>query len=144
MEGFLSAARVGTWVVDAIPFLNHLSAFLAPWKRYGDKLHNLEAEAYERNMRDGQQRPGWNWSKEVQNFKESQNMPPLELSYNIGITYEAGSDTITMAMEVFVMATVLYRATFLPKVRKEIDYVVGQNRLPAFSDIPALLYLQPS
>jgi cytochrome P450 len=69
-------------------------------------------------------------------------MPPLELSYNVGITYEAGSDTITMAMEVFVMATVLYRATFLPKVRKEIDYMVGQNRLPAFSDIQALLYLQ--
>jgi hypothetical protein len=35
MEGFLSAARVGTWVVDALPFLNHLPAFLALWKRYG-------------------------------------------------------------------------------------------------------------
>lgn len=30
MEGFLSAARVGTWVVDALPFLNYLPAFLAP------------------------------------------------------------------------------------------------------------------
>ena len=71
-------------------------------------------------------------------------MPPLELSYNIGITYEAGSDTITMAMEVFVMATVLYRATFLPKVRKEIDYIVGQNRLPAFSESQLSSTYKPS
>ena len=100
MEGFLPAARVGTWVVDALLFLNYLPAFLAWWKRYGDRLHKFEAEVYARNMRDGQQRPGWNWSKHVQNIKESQDMPPLELAYDVGITYEAGSDTTTMAMEV--------------------------------------------
>jgi cytochrome P450 len=69
-------------------------------------------------------------------------MPSLELAYNVGITYETGSDTTTMAMEDFVMAIVLYGATFVPKARKEIDYVVGQNRMPAFSDILALPYLQ--
>jgi cytochrome P450 len=69
-------------------------------------------------------------------------MPSLELAYDVGITYEAGSDTTTMAMEVFVMATVLYGATFVLKARKEIDNVVGQNRMPAFSDNPALPYLQ--
>jgi hypothetical protein len=41
MDGFLSAARVRTWVVGALPFLNHLLAY---WKRYGDKLQNFEAE----------------------------------------------------------------------------------------------------
>jgi hypothetical protein len=142
MEGFLSAARVGTWVVEALPFLNHIPAFLAPWKRYGDKLHIFEAEVYARNMRDGQQRAGWNWSQHVQNFKESQSMPSLELAYDVGITYEAGSDTTSMAKEVFVMAAVLYGARFVPKARKEIDDVVGHNRMPAFSDIPALPYLQ--
>ena len=142
MEGFLSAARVGTWVVDALPFLNHLPAFLAPWKRYGNELHNFEAEVYARNMRDGQQRPGWNWSKHVRTIKESQSMPPLELAYDVGITYEAGSDTTTMAMEVFVMANALYGSNFVPKARKELDDVVGHNRMPAFSDIPALPYVQ--
>lgn len=142
MEGFLSAARVDTWVVDALPFLNYLPAFLAPWKRYGDELHNFEAEVYARNMRDGQKRAGWNWSKHVTSIKENQDMPPLELAYDVGITYEAGSDTTTMAMEVFVMATVLYGATVVPKVRKEINDVVGHNRIPAHSDIPALPYVQ--
>jgi len=65
-------------------------------------------------------------------------MPSLELAYDVGITYAAGSDTSTTAMEVFVMAAVLYGATFVPKARKEIDDVVGQNRMTAFSDIPAL------
>jgi len=74
---------------------------------------------YVRNMRDAQQQPGWHWSKHVQNFKESQNMPSLELAYDVGITYDAGNDTTTMAMEVFVMATVLYGATFVPKQGKK-------------------------
>jgi hypothetical protein len=52
MDGFLSAARVRTWVVGALPFLNPLLAY---WKRYGDKLQNFEAEVYARGMRDGQQ-----------------------------------------------------------------------------------------
>ena len=47
-----SLARVRTWVVGALPFLNHLLAY---WKRYGDKLQNFEAEVYARDMRDGQQ-----------------------------------------------------------------------------------------
>jgi hypothetical protein len=71
-------------------------------------------------------------------------MLALELDYDVGITYEAGSDTATMVMEVFVMATVLYRATFVPKARKEIDYVVGQDRIPAFSDTLALPTYRPS
>jgi hypothetical protein len=119
MEGLLSAVRVGIWVVDALPVLNCLPAFLAPWKRYVDELHNFEVEVYARNMRDGQKRAGWNWSKNLMSIKESQDMPPLELAYDVGITYEAGSDTTTMAMEAFVMATVLYGATVVPKARKE-------------------------
>ena len=95
--------------------MNYLPAFLAPWKRYGDELHNFEAEVYARNMRDEQKRAGWNWSK----IKESQDVPPLKLAYDVGITYEAGSDTTTMAMEVFIMETVLYGATYVPKTRKE-------------------------
>lgn len=35
MVNFLYSARVGTWIVDAIPALNKLPKFLAPWKRIG-------------------------------------------------------------------------------------------------------------
>lgn len=142
MEGFLSAARVGTWIVDALPILNHLPAWMAPWKRHGEQLHKFEAEVYSRNMKDGQQRSGWNWSKHVLDIKESRSMPLLELAYDVGITYEAGSDTTTMALEVFVMATVLYGPNFVPKAQEEIDRVVGTDRMPAFSDIGALPYVQ--
>lgn len=69
-------------------------------------------------------------------------MPPLELAYDVGITYEAGSDTTTMAMEVSVTATVLYGATFVPQARKELDDVVGRNRMPTFADLSALRYIQ--
>lgn len=44
MENFLYAARIGTWVVDALPILNYLPKLLAPWKRYADKLHDFESK----------------------------------------------------------------------------------------------------
>ena len=139
MVGFLGAARVGTWLVDAIPALRYLPAWLAPFKRYGEKLHSFEAKVYARNLEEGQRRTGWNWSKHVMSIKEGQVMPALELAYDVGITYEAGSDTTTMAMEVFTMAAVLY--DFLPRAQKELDEVVGHARMPAFADLDRLPFV---
>ena len=141
MEGFLYAARVGTWIVDALPVLNYLPTWLAPWKKYGDQLHRFEAEVYTKNLLNGQAKRQWNWSKQVMDMKESQGMTPLELAYDVGITYEAGSDTTTMALEVFVMAAVLY-PDFIRKAQREIDEVVGAARLPDYSDKPTLPYIQ--
>ena len=141
MERFLYAARVGTWIVDALPALNYLPRWLAPWKRHGDEYHDYEAQVYSKNMRMGQQSEGWNWSKQVSQMKESLGMPPLELAYDVGIIYEAGSDTTTMALEVFVMAAVLY-PEFVTKAQRELDEVVGSERMPNFDDKSSLPYIQ--
>lgn len=141
MEGFLYAARVGTWIVDALPALNALPNWLAPWKRHADKLHDFEAAVYTRNLEKGKQAEGWNWTKQILGMKESQGIQPLELAYGVGIVYEAASDTTTMSLEVFILAA-LTHPEFLKKAQAELDEVIGDERLPEFDDKMRLPYVQ--
>ncbi|RFU27833.1 hypothetical protein B7463_g8500, partial [Scytalidium lignicola] len=138
MENFLYAARVGTWIVDALPALNYLPNFLAPWKRYADKVHDFESNLYINNLQKGQQTSSWNWSKQVLDMKESNGMSVKELAYDVGIIYEAGSDTTTMALEVFTLAMVLY-PDVMRKAQKEIDSVL--QGFPSYADKDKLPYI---
>jgi cytochrome P450 len=140
MENFLYAARVGTWIVDALPILNYLPSFLASWKGLAEKLHEHESTLYMHNLENGQQCTSWNWSKQLGDMKESQGMSKKELAYTVGILYEAGSDTTTMALEVFVMAMVLYPEV-MKKAQAELDAVIGPDTLPDFTHKTQLPYI---
>jgi cytochrome P450 len=140
MEGFLYAARVGTWMVDAIPALNMLPSWMAPWKVRGEELHQYEARIMSKNLEKGKVASGWNWTKQVLSMKESKEMSPLELAYDVGIIYEAGSDTTTMALEVFTMAAITH-PDFITKAQQELDAFVGDARLPNYSDKSNLPYI---
>lgn len=60
----------------------------------------------------------------------------MERSYLIGILYEAGSDTTTMALQSFIVATVSY-PNVMQDVQKQLDDVVG-DKMPMFEDRPHL------
>ncbi|KAL6811405.1 putative O-methylsterigmatocystin oxidoreductase [Trichoderma sp. SZMC 28015] len=138
MENFLYAARVGTWIVDSLPFLNYLPNLLAPWKVHGDQVHEFESSLYMGNMRRGKRTKSWNWSKQVSEMKESNGMTEKELAYDVGIIYEAGSDTTTMALEVFTLAMIL-NPDVMKKAQKEIDE--NAKGLPSFEDKDNLPYV---
>lgn len=140
MENFLYAARVGTWIVDALPVLNHLPKWMAPWKRYGDQLHQFESTNFQKFWDEAVSRKSWNWCRQAKERPEAQSLSPVELAYDVGIVYEAGSDTTTMALEVFVLAAVLYPAV-MKKAQAELDAVVGSDRLPSFDDKARLPYI---
>ncbi|KAJ9626858.1 hypothetical protein H2204_009874 [Knufia peltigerae] len=140
MENFLIAARVGTWIVDALPALNYLPKFLAPWKRLGDSQHEFEARLQMDNLEQGQRARSWNWSKLVAGMKEGRLMSPKELAYDVGIIYEAGSDTTTMALEVFTLAMLLYPEA-MEKGQAEVDALCGDDRMPSFEDKERLPYV---
>ncbi|KAL6248757.1 hypothetical protein RBB50_003819 [Rhinocladiella similis] len=140
MENFLYAARVGTWIVDALPALNYLPKPLSPWKRLGDRLHEFEAKLSIDNLEQGRRARSWNWSKLVSGMKEGQSMSLKELAYDVGIIYEAGSDTTTMALEIFTLAMLLYPEV-MRKGRAEVDALCGDNRMPSFEDKDQLPYI---
>ena len=139
-KNFICAARVGTWIVDAIPALNYLPAFLAPWKRYGNKLYKFDAENYSSFFESGLNTKSWNFTKQVGQIKESQNMSHLEKAYDVGVIYEAGTDTTTIALEIFVMAAVLH-PDVVKNAQAELDSIVGTTRMPTFDDQSQLPYI---
>ena len=132
MVNFLYSARVGTWIVDAIPALNKLPKFLAPWKRIGDEYHDFESKFYLENLEDGRKAKGWNWIEQASSMKESSEMSTKELSYVVGIMYEAGSDTTTMAMQSFVLAALTYPDA-VKEAQRQFDDIMGDT-FPTFDD----------
>lgn len=137
----LNKAFLETWVVDIFPFLNILPTFIAPWKRRAEKMHNFERSFFTGLLESSEHKSSWNWSKQMRNVKESQTLSKTELAYVLGVTYEAGSDTTSMALEVFVLAAVLHPDA-VHKAQEELDRVVGPSRLPHFGDLDRLSYIQ--
>ncbi|CAZ84036.1 unnamed protein product [Tuber melanosporum] len=140
-QNFLYSARLGTWIVDSFPFLNYLPTSMAPWKRIGDNFYNWAEKMHTFNRNEALQRKGWNWTKEIARMKEAQNVSPLELAFMVGFLYEAGSDSTTIALEVFILA-LLKHPEVLKRAQEEIDRVVGPDRLPAFEDRDNLPYVR--
>lgn len=132
MEHFLYSARVGTWIVDAIPILNKLPKFLAPWKKIGDEYHDFESKLYLGFWEEGKKSKRWNWVKEASSMKDADEVSRLELAYMVGIMYEAGSDTTTMAMQSFVLAALTYPDA-IKEAQKELDDAMGST-FPTFDD----------
>ncbi|RHZ60691.1 cytochrome P450 [Aspergillus thermomutatus] len=141
VHNFTYAARVGTWIVDAIPLLNRLPACLAPWKRTAEELFQLEAALHLKNMDIGLKSKSWNWTKELARSKQAQEMNKLEFAYDVGILTDAGYETTATVMRVFVLAALAY-PSFIAKAQKELDDVVGPDRLPTLSDKENLPYIQ--
>jgi cytochrome P450 len=139
-DNFAYAAQIGTWIVDALPFLNVLPAALAPWKRISDKLYKVEESLHLQHMEYALSTKSWNWMKECAVSKEAEQMTRIELAYNLGIVADAGLDTTAAQMQVFVLAALCYPA-FIEKAQKELDEVIGPDRLPGWNDKKQLPYI---
>lgn len=136
----LNMAFITNWIVDSLPFLNELPSFLKPWKKIADTLGDEERDFFNMIRAGATQRPGYNWCKDILTMKDHKALTDMQLSYVVGNTYEAGSDTTTMTLQVFTLAAVLHPE----KVRilqDEIDSVVGRDRLPTFEDTEKMPYL---
>jgi cytochrome P450 len=137
----LNESLVGTCIIDILPFLAALPDRFLPGKREAEELHKFESGLLNRLMADAKKQPSWNWCKQVDAIKESRAYTHTEIAYVIGVIYEAGSDTMTMALMVFVLAAVLHPGV-VRKAQEELDSVVGSERLPSFDDIERLPYIQ--
>ncbi|KAK3303882.1 putative cytochrome P450 [Chaetomium strumarium] len=136
----LNQVFLRTWLVDVFPWVNVLPTALAPWKRTADRMHDFESAFLAGLVRSAEQKPGWNWAKNMLAMRGSRNMSRTELGYVLGVLYEAGSDTTAIALSVFVMAMVLYPRV-ARKAQEDIDRVVGPERMPTFDDLPKLPYI---
>jgi cytochrome P450 len=142
IENTLSTLQPG-WIVDLFPVLNRLPKWLAPWKKLGDRLYKTESEIWSKNFESATSSPSWNWSKQIKTLagKDVNNrMSRMELAYDVGIVWEVSTDTTTIALEVFILASVLHPHA-VRKAQEELYRVVGNQRLPTFSDKENLPYI---
>lgn len=141
LKNFTFAGQVGAWIVDLFPFLNGLPAPLTPWKKTAEEWYNMWADLHMANMRDALKREGWNWAKEFNKSKEAQSLTATEISWDLGVLCDAGVETTSVQLQIFVLACLAYPA-WVKEAQKELDEVVGFNRLPDFEDIVRMPYLQ--
>jgi hypothetical protein len=131
-----AAGQVGAWIVDALPFLNYLPGFLAPWKKTAEEWHTSIADLANTNFADGLNRPGWNWAKDF----AATDVDRIKLAFDLEITCEAGIETTAVVLQIFTLACIAY-PSFIPTAQAELDAVVGADRLPAFEDMDNLPYV---
>ncbi|RDW86505.1 cytochrome P450 [Aspergillus mulundensis] len=141
---FARTGQVGAYIVDSFPFLNYLPKLLAPWKKEGEELYELERQLHVGNLEKGLNvSKGWNFAKAMKASPESNDMSTEELAFDLGILADAGLDTSTVALDWFIVAWITsgVRLGWVLKAQKLLDEVVGRNRLPTFKDRPKLAYI---
>lgn len=138
---FARTGQVGAYIVDSIPWLNHLPAFLAPWKKEGAELFELERQLHVGNLEKGLKHNGWNFTQFMQASKEAEDMEKVELAFDLGILADAGLDTSTVALDWFLVSWILTGSRWAVKAQQILDEVVGKDRLPTFEDRPKLAYI---
>lgn len=141
LQNFIKASEVGACIVDALPTLNYLPEFLAPWKKTAKAWSEDWEDIHKRKMEDALARPGWNWSTDLCGAKEAKQMDPIDISWDLGVVCDAGVETTHCTLEVFTLAC-LENPHFILTAQRELDDIVGPDRLPDFEDLDKLPYIQ--
>ncbi|PVH95973.1 cytochrome P450 [Periconia macrospinosa] len=141
LKNMVLAGQVGAWIIDALPFLNYLPKPLAPWKKTAEDWYEVWAKLHITNLKDALRRPGWNWAKDFKNAKEAEEMTEMELAWDLGVLCDAGVETTNIQLQIFVLACLAY-PDFIAKAQKELDKIVGLDRLPEFEDLEKMPYIQ--
>lgn len=139
--------RLGTpggYLVELIPALMKLPAWMAPFRAEAQALRDVELAYFDGLLQESEQR--WNikgqetpesfarcWLKKDNRWE----LNATDITYVLGTLYGGGSGTTSNAMQTFIMAMALY-PEWQMKLHEEIDAVVGPDRLPSFSDRPQL------
>ncbi|OSS50218.1 hypothetical protein B5807_04706 [Epicoccum nigrum] len=89
------------------------------------------------NMEDALERAGWNWAKDLNKSKEAQQMTSTELAWDLEVLCDSEIETTGVQLQIFVLAYLAF-PEWVVKAQKELDEVIGAERLPDFDDISQL------
>ncbi|KAH7378388.1 cytochrome P450 [Phaeosphaeria sp. MPI-PUGE-AT-0046c] len=141
LENLVKAGQVGAWIVDTLPFLNHLPAPFTPWKKTADAWFQDLTLSAKSNLDEALHREGWNWAKDFVKAKEAQEMTEIEVAWDLDIICAAGIETTNVFLQILILACITNPEVLL-KTQNELDAVVGADRLPAFEDMEKLPYIR--
>ncbi|KAF4586172.1 hypothetical protein EYR38_010446 [Pleurotus pulmonarius] len=140
-------------LVDFIPLLKHLPSWMpgGGFKREARKCQalvqamiDIPFESVRDSVINGNAPPSFTSSILESYCKSGEIKLPIEDERDIkgaaGTLYAAAEDTTVSTLTTFILAMVLYPEVF-KKAQREIDAVIGRQRLPTFEDAASLPYL---
>lgn len=145
--GRLSKATVpGAYLVELLPWMMHIPESFAKWKREGREqfvehtdMFNALLNAVRGDISKGCERPSM--SASLIKTSDRNGLSNQGMAWLIGTLYSAGAETTYNSLTWWALAMIAH-----PEIQKraqaELDAVVGRARLPTFSDVPNLSYIQ--
>ncbi|KAI9147097.1 Cytochrome P450 monooxygenase aneD [Paramyrothecium foliicola] len=140
---FAEFVKVGAFLVDSFPFLNALPEPLAPWKAKAESYYQRQSKLHVTNLMRGLNEPGWTFAKQINSTIKDEKiaMPLEELAFEFGTMCDAAIDGTVETMRWFLIACITQDNGFVARAKKDIDDVVGRDRLPTFDDQARLPYI---
>ncbi|KAJ7651442.1 cytochrome P450 [Mycena rosella] len=138
----------GIWPVDIFPSLKHLprwapgSSFLTKadvWKAKMEEFVDQPYNFVKASLKSGSYAPSF-CSTLLEGERECTEQFEVDLKNTANSMYGASMDTIITSFCHFLLAMMLH-PEILEKAQKELDSVLGPDRLPTFSDRPSLPFI---
>lgn len=155
MHEISQAATPLVWSVDIMPLLEYLPEGLpgTSFKKIAREWHSVASKVigvpYEfacEQMRKGNNRPSYVSSvlkqREASSIEEGgpSESNNDDVKHTAATMYAAGADTTVLSIKTLILAMLLF-PDVQKKAQKEIDSVIGMDRLPQMSDRESLPYI---
>ncbi|KAJ7108066.1 cytochrome P450 [Mycena crocata] len=147
-QDFLTSINIpGKYMVESVPALLYLPNFLTPWRTTALKQRERDIEYLVRlvkevkiKMENG--RAQQSFCRQLLEDREKNDMTDLEIAYTCGTPFGAGVETSAGSLSSFLLACAAFGPSFIPKAQKELDAVVGPDRMPTFEDAEDLPFIR--
>ncbi|TQV91100.1 cytochrome p450 oxidoreductase [Cordyceps javanica] len=153
MNNFSKAQKPGYWMVDLMPALESLPAWLpgmgfkataAAWRKTNTRVEDVPFSFVQGQMAKGVHRPSYVSKQIERNLQNGEATMDPEMENTIkrtaAVMYAGGADTTVIILSAFFLAMILY-PDVQRKAQKEIDTVIGSDRLPGLQDRDQLPYV---
>ncbi|KAF8884168.1 cytochrome P450 [Infundibulicybe gibba] len=149
-EGMAAAGVAGTFLVDLLPILKYVPAWMpgagfrrkaARWNWVNHQLADKPWAAVQENIRKGGAPPSIAATL-IDNLPNDETRAEEEevAKATVAVAYAGGSDTTVSSVQTFFLAMTMYPEA-QRKAQAEIDAVIGSGRLPEFADRESLPYV---
>ena len=155
MDAFGLASDLLAWPVNALPFLKHIpeglpgTSFKKTAREWGQLVYktlNVPYNFVRQEMAKGTHIPSYVSSLIEQDMEGDGEAVALDatkedvIKKTAAVMYGGGSDTTVASIHAFILAMILF-PDVQKKAQKEIDTVIGSERLPQFEDRDRLPYV---
>lgn len=141
IQADFAALLVGPNLVDLFPWLDRVPLVRRGWRRRADRHWAGQMAFHVGNLRAALARPGWSFAREMSRAGAGAVVSEAELAFDLGVIADAAMDTTVVSLDWFVIAWLTQKdggggddGGFAARAQRQLDAVVGRDRLPGFAD----------